>query len=241
MDGEELQGSSPPHVGRTYLLAAYAYQSGYVLGQLAIGSRENESSTAPPLLAWLNLQGQVVTGDTMFTQVKLCAQIVAQGGGYLFVVKDNQPWQATSRGSPHAAHQPRPERLSGLAVCGAAMVEREWWDRRGRSHYQGGYLITSLASASAAKLLAYKRGHWQIEDVLHYVRAATMGEDHSQARKGRPAVVAAMRNTTIGLLRRTGETNIVAALRRNLIHPQRAFALVGVQVLRKGLTEHLQH
>jgi len=91
LDGKELRGSGPPHAGRTYLLAAYAHQSGYVLGQLAIGSRENEISTAPQLLTKLNLQGQVVTGDAMFTQVKLCAQIVAQGGDYLFVVKDNQP------------------------------------------------------------------------------------------------------------------------------------------------------
>jgi len=90
LDGKELRGSGPPHAVRTYLLAAYAHQSGYVLGQLAIGSRENEISAAPRLLAKLPLQGQVVTGDAMFTQVALCAQIVAQGGDYLLVVKDNQ-------------------------------------------------------------------------------------------------------------------------------------------------------
>ena len=95
IDGKELRGSGPPHAGRTYLLAAYAQQSGYVLGQLAIGGRENEISAAPALLARLNLRGQVVTGDAMFAQTKLCAQIVAQGGDYLFVVKDNQPTLAS--------------------------------------------------------------------------------------------------------------------------------------------------
>ncbi len=91
LDGKELRGSGPPHQGRTYLLAAYAHQSGCVLGQLAIGSRENEITAAPQLLAKLNLQAQVVTGDAMFTQVKLCTQIAEQGGDYLFVVKANQP------------------------------------------------------------------------------------------------------------------------------------------------------
>ena len=114
------------------------------------------------------------------------------------------------------------------------MVEREWWDRHGRRHYQVRYLITSLATASASELLAYKRGHWQIEDGLHYVRDETMGEDRSQVRKGGPAVMAALRNTAIGLLRRAGETNIAAALRRNMMHPHRAFDLVGLQLLRKG-------
>ncbi len=111
------------------------------------------------------------------------------------------------------------------------MVEREWWAGDGTHHYQVRYLITSRATASAEQLLNYSRAHCQIEDGLHYVRDETLGEDRSQVRKGGPAVMAALRNTAIGLLRRAGAANIAAATRRNLMHPQRALKLVGVQVL----------
>jgi len=135
----------------------------------------------------------------------------------------------------HASHDLN-NYLDWPYVGQVAMVEREWWDGRGRRHYQVRYLITSLASANAAQLLAYKRGHWQIENGLHYVRDETLGEDRSQVRKGGPAVMAAVRNTAIGLLRRAGERNIAAATRRNQMHPHRALQLIGLQLLRKGPT-----
>lgn len=48
------------------------------------------------------------------------------------------------------------------------------------------YGITSLSrkQADAKQLLAYNRGHWGIENGLHYVRDVTFGEDRSRLRKG---------------------------------------------------------
>ena len=43
------------------------------------------------LLKTVVLQGRLVSGDAMFCQREICQQIVASGGDYLFVVKDNQP------------------------------------------------------------------------------------------------------------------------------------------------------
>jgi hypothetical protein len=43
------------------------------------------------LLAGLILEGAVVSGDAMFCQKELCAEVVDHTGDYLFVVKDNQP------------------------------------------------------------------------------------------------------------------------------------------------------
>ena len=60
--------------------------------------------------------------------------------------------------------------------------------------------ITSLSEekADAAKLLDLTRGHWGIENGLHYVRDVTMGEDASRVRKGSaPQVMAALRNLVI--------------------------------------------
>ena len=56
--------------------------------------------------------------------------------------------------------------------------------------------ITSLSPerADATRLLTLTRGHWGIENGLHYRRDVTMGEDASRIRKGTaPQVMAALR------------------------------------------------
>ena len=77
-------------------------------------------------------------------------------------------------------------------------------------------MITSLGDeVSAGKLLEYVRGHWEIENRLHWVRDVTLGEDASPVRMGAaPQVMAVLRNITLGLLRSFGYRNIAAALRR---------------------------
>jgi predicted transposase YbfD/YdcC len=77
------------------------------------------------------------------------------------------------------------------------------------------YAITSLsAKVGAKRLLELVRGHWGIENRLHYVRDVTMGEDASRIRSGSaPEVMAALRNVVIALLRAAGFQNMAAALR----------------------------
>jgi len=79
------------------------------------------------------------------------------------------------------------------------------------------------------------RGHWSIENKLHWVRDVTFDEDRCQIRTGAaPQVMAALRNTVIGLLRLRGLRNIAAALRSHAWHPQRAIALVTAS---QGITQ----
>ena len=80
------------------------------------------------------------------------------------------------------------------------------------------YLITSVPRhrAGAATLLGWTRGHWGIENRLHYVRDVTMGEDANRTRVGSgPQVLAAIRNLALSELRLEKVTNIAAGLRRN--------------------------
>jgi len=44
-----------------------------------------------------------------------------------------------------------------------------------------------------------------------------------------PQVMAALRNTAIGLLRGAGQTNIAAACRRLAAQPAQALALIGIE------------
>jgi predicted transposase YbfD/YdcC len=89
--------------------------------------------------------------------------------------------------------------------------------------------ISSLGAkrTDAQNLLDIVRGHWGIENQLHWVRDVDFGEDQSRVRCGSaPQVMAAFRNLTIGLLRLAGYRCIAAALRHFALHSSEAIELV---------------
>ena len=112
-------------------------------------------------------------------------------------------------------------------------IERHVITKKGaRERVEVVYGVTSLSAARAtpAQLLGLVRGHWQIENKSHWVRDVTFDEDRSQVRCGSIAqVMAALRNTAIGLLREAGYANIAKACREMAAQPQRALALIGVE------------
>jgi len=105
--------------------------------------------------------------------------------------------------------------------------------KTGKERAEVVYGVTSLRPerATPERLLELVRGHWSIENKSHWVRDVTFDEDRSQVRCGNiPHVMAALRNTTIGLLRWAGHTNIAAACRRLAAQPVQALALIGIAV-----------
>ena len=103
--------------------------------------------------------------------------------------------------------------------------------KTGKERVEVVYGVTSLSPqrATPARLLELVRGQWQIENKSHWVRDVTFDEDRSQVRCGNiPQVMAALRNTAIGLLRWAGHTNIAAACRQLAAQPVQALALIGI-------------
>lgn len=93
------------------------------------------------------------------------------------------------------------------------------------------YGVTSLRPerGTPARLLELVRGHWEMENRSHWVRDVTYDEDHSQGRCGSiPQVMAALRHTTIGLLRWAGFDHIAKACRHMAAQPAQALALIGI-------------
>jgi predicted transposase YbfD/YdcC len=94
------------------------------------------------------------------------------------------------------------------------------------------YLITSLSKdkADAQRLLGLNRGHWEIENRVHWVRDVNFDEDRSQVRTGAgPRVMATLRNLAISLLRlRDKSRSIAEALRDLAARPHLALAMVGL-------------
>ena len=89
--------------------------------------------------------------------------------------------------------------------------------RTRKTSTQTAYIITSLTAreAAPAHIAAYVRGHWTIENQIHWIRDVTFREDASAVRTAsRPRVLATLRNLAIGLLRQAGYTSIAAARRQ---------------------------
>lgn len=110
------------------------------------------------------------------------------------------------------------------------MIERRWWER-GEWQEAVRYGITSLppAVADAERLLVLVRGHWQIENGLHYVKDVTLGEDRSLIHKGNgPSNLAILRDTAVSVLHRAGWRTIAARLRYYGGHPKEVFTLLGI-------------
>jgi predicted transposase YbfD/YdcC len=91
--------------------------------------------------------------------------------------------------------------------------------------------VTSLTAADATpeRLATYIRGHWSIENKIHWVRDVTFGEDASHVRTGsRPRVMATLRNLAIGLIRQAGHTKIAATLRQIRNYPHLLLPILGL-------------
>ncbi len=110
---------------------------------------------------------------------------------------------------------------------------RRCWQYKGEWREEVRYGITSLPATLAIpqRLLKLKRGHWTIENRLHYVKDVTMGEDRSTVHTDNgPKIMAALRNTAVSLLRRAGFSTIAARMRYNCGHPQAALHVLSLSL-----------
>jgi hypothetical protein len=184
------------------------------------GQTDQAGAPIPP--RWLRDQGGRIT-------VAVEAPTVAHGRR-----EQRTPWAITHPGvlawiggtGTHQTPWPRVRQL--------CRVERHrtpvWHDRApGPTATEVVSFITSLPPerADAATLLRYQRGHWQIENGLHYARDLTFDEDRSTVRSGgAPQTLAACRNLAMALLRRSGLASIASGLRTFAGRPHTAIRLI---------------
>jgi predicted transposase YbfD/YdcC len=103
--------------------------------------------------------------------------------------------------------------------------------KSGKQRHEVVFGITSLTpkQASPERLLDLNRGHWSIENSLHYVRDTTFDEDRSQIRtKTAPQAMATLKNLAISILRLNSFTNIASALRHFAAQQNLTLALIGL-------------
>ena len=107
----------------------------------------------------------------------------------------------------------------------------------GKKRQETVYGITSLrpTQANPEQLLHIARGHWSIENRLHWVRDVTFDEDRSCVRTGSgPQVMASLRNLAISLQRLTGADYIPSAQRYCARLQHRIFRFLGISEIQNA-------
>ena len=221
-----------------------------------MADKSNEIPALPELLAPLDLDGAVVTADAMHTQTGTAQWIISRGAHYVLTVKNNQPglkralkklpWKdVPSTSVPDGSHGRRVRRTvqaveapAWIDFPGAAQVIRirrtTTVNKRGggrRTTTEVAHLICSLPMTDAPPELvaSWARGHWAIENRLHWIRDVVTGEDRHQLRtRNGPQIMAALRNLAISLIRllHGPRAPIAATTRAMARRPERAIRLL---------------
>ena len=127
---------------------------------------------------------------------------------------------------------PAPVDVGFPGATQAFLIERYITDQAtGRMSAVAVLGVTSLTAqqASPTQIAGYVRGHWGIENRLHWVRDVTYGEDASRVRTGTaPRVMAGLRNLIISAIRLAGHRNIARAQRHMARDATRPLTLLGI-------------
>lgn len=256
IDGKVLHGTRTP-TGQVFLVAAITHDRGVILGQRQVPNKRGENAVIADLLAPLNVAGMLLTLDALHTTKKTARLITGPlGAHYLLILKGNQPLafqaaQALLCGTntefadytdihDERGHGRTERRTLRVAPAddslfpGARQVFRLRRDTGGLDGVRTGkdviYGIVSLPAdlAGPHHLNHYARGHWTVENRLHWTRDVTFREDDSQLRTGTaPRAVASFRNLALNTFRLAARANIAHA-RRDLHDRTDVFAVYGI-------------
>jgi predicted transposase YbfD/YdcC len=252
IDGKSARGARGPGGRAVHLLAAFDQVSGVVLGQTVVEGKTNEINAFAPLLDRIDITDAIITADALHTQHRHADYLISRGAHYVLTVKRNQPslhrqlaalpWAQIpavdlTHNKGHGRIESRSLKLAAVpagigfphAHLAIQLTRRRRSLTSGKWHTETVYATTDMtwAQIRAEHIAEVIRGHWSIENRLHWVRDVVFAEDHSQIRTGTgPAVMATLRNLAVSLHRLTGATNIAAACRHLSRHPNRVLPLL---------------
>lgn len=253
VDGKSVRGTFSRDGGSgVHLLSALTHHTGTVLGQQLVAEATSEIAWLQPLLDGVDLTGAIVTADALHTTRDHARYLHQRGAYYLFTVKANQhrlharlaalPWphgeRHTTTDIGHGRLEqrtievlPAPTDLDFPHATQVWQITRYRTDRvTGKLQAHTTYGVTNLPTQVQAIPIAHHlRGHWHIENRLHWVRDVTFGEDASRVRtRTTPRTMASLRNLAISALRLTGHNNIAKALRHTARDMTRPLQLLGI-------------
>lgn len=213
------------------MISAWAVENGIVLGQAAVDDTSNEITALPTVLSLLDVRDCDITADALHCQTATIDAIRAAEAHYTIGVKSNQKtlyhdimatFTALRAGDQAGMHIHETiekghgrietrrywivDDLSRLTTCTSwrdlhsiGMVESERQIGAKTSH-KVRYFISSRP-ADVRAFATRVRGHWQIENQLHWRLDVLMDEDDAHIRVNHgPENMAVLRHMAINLL-----------------------------------------
>jgi len=252
LDGKAVRRALNKGQDPRVIVSAWATESGLWLGQRKVKNKSNESTALPELLRALELAGCIVTADALHCQKAIAQEIIEADADYVLALKGNQGTafaevkafldDAIQRHESHLVFHETVDKGHGrVEVRRYWQTEQVGWfaDRaawaglrsvggvearrtvHGKETVERRYYLSSL-TADAPRFGRAVRGHWGVENGLHWVLDVVFGEDQSRARSGYAAEnLAATRRLAINLLRRdkTCKRSLKGKLMRAAIDP----------------------
>lgn len=188
-----------------HIVNAWCNENELVLGQSKVDEKSNEITAIPKLLEILDIKGAVVSIDAMGCQTKIAEAIRDKKADYFLALKENQQilyeWVQV-----YLKENKKSAKYTKQVDTGHGRVEiRECWsinftysewkdlqsvcmirserkeESTGKIGIEERYYISST-EANAEKHLSFARGHWGIENKLHWRLDVVFREDELQKR-----------------------------------------------------------
>lgn len=207
IDGKAVRAAAEKHGSIPYIISAYLGNYGISIGQLKVGEKTNEITEIPKLLKKLDIENCVITIDAMGCQKEIARQIVEQKGHYCLAVKGNQKNlhdeiqeyfdYAEKEEVEKLSHYQTEEKDHGRieirkyetsADIDFLTGKKEWKNLKrigkvesireidGKKSRDVRYYILDK-DYNAQELSSVVRGHWEIENSLHWVLDVHFKED----------------------------------------------------------------
>jgi predicted transposase YbfD/YdcC len=231
LDGKKLKGVSPTSRGNQglYIVNAWLSENKLCIGQERVDDKSNEIEAIPRLLKEIDITDAVVSIDAIGCQKGVVNQIQEQGGHYLLAVKNNQKElyediscafkanKALSVDEEWEYARGRFEtRTCSILNAKSTLLEEVFGEWKGlqtlikieatriikeQATTQVRYYISDENEISANYFNRLTRGHWSIENHLHWHLDVTFREDDCRARKGNaPENLATLRKLALQII-----------------------------------------
>lgn len=232
IDGKKLRGTAPKQRGTKgdYLMNAYVSENHIMIGQLILKDKENEITAIPQLIEKLDIEDAVVSIDAIGTQVNIAQDILDKKAHYFLALKENQgalneavidafkynkPLDTASQmEAGHGRIETRDCRILDVSAIEDEDVSARWpglktlveitstVDYGKHTSVTVRRYISDEDFPKAAYFNMLARGHWSIENQLHWNLDVTFKEDAARARKGYAAQnLSAMRKLALQIVK----------------------------------------
>jgi len=212
IDGKTLRGSYDKYDNKApiHMISAWASKNEVVLGQLKVTEKSNEITAIPTLLDVLEIKGAIISIDAMGCQTKIAEKIIEEGANYILALKGNQEalkeqvepifdiatpfsqYEHTEKNHGRIEHRKCSiltdlnlieEAQNWKGIKAVVKIESSRMDvLTEKQTHETRYYITSLHT-DAKHMNQLIRGHWAIENKLHWTLDVLFNEDLSRVRK----------------------------------------------------------